>query len=119
MQKKAKDFAKNAEILYSTLIEGLKINSDEIKINTKFFKNSMLFDIKEFENPFELFSTRILFKEDDNNDYQQIQNLLTKNWNEKCFVYDDYDLHDVNYELKAVGIPSNTFYSSASFAFLS
>ena len=117
VQKKAKDFAKNAEILYSTLIEGLKINSDEIKINTKFFKNSMLFDIKEFENPFELFSTRILFKEDDNNDYQQIQNLLTKNWNEKCFVYDDYDLHDVNYELKAVGIPSNTFYSSASFAF--
>jgi gas vesicle protein len=117
MQKKAKDFANNAELLYSTIIEGLKINSDEIKINTKFFKNSMLFDIKEFENPFELFSTKILFKEDDNNDYQQIQNLLRKNWNEKCFVYDDYDLHDVSYELKAVGIPSNTFYSSASFAF--
>ena len=117
VQKKAKDFAKNAEFLYSNLIEGLKINSDEIKINTKFFKNSMLFDIKEFENPFELFSTKILFKEDENNDYQQIQNLLRKNWNEKCYVYDDYDLHDVNYELKAVGIPANTFYSSASFAF--
>ena len=117
MQKNAKDYSKNAEILYSTLLEGLKINSDEAKINTKFFKNSMLFDIKEFENPFELFSTKILFREDDNNDNQQIQNLLRKNWNEKCFVYDDYDLHDVNYELKAVGIPSNTFYSSASFAF--
>jgi len=117
VQKKAKDYAKNAEILYSTIIEGLKINSDEAKINTKFFKNSMLFDIKEFENPFELFSTRILFKEDENNDCQQIENLLRKNWNEKCFVYDDYDLHEVSYELKAVGIPSNTYYSSASFAF--
>ena len=95
----------------------MKINSDEVKINTKFFKNSMLLDIKDFENPIDFFSTKILFKEDDNNDYQQIENLLRKNWNEKCSVYDDYDLHDVSYELKAVGLPSNVFFSSSSFAF--
>ena len=78
----------------------------------------MLFDIKEFGNPKEYFSTQILFKEDDNNEnekYQYQQALLRKYYNEKCYIYEDYDIHDINYEIKAVGLPKNLYYTSASF----
>ena len=77
----------------------------------------MLIDIKEFENPFDIFTTKILFKNDDDYENQLQQKLLRKNWNEKCYVYDEYDLHDVNYELKAVGLPQDIYYSNCSFAF--
>ena len=31
---------------------------------------------------------------------------------------EDYDIHDVNYELKAVGLPENSFFSSCSIGFI-
>ena len=117
IQSIVKKFAKNSEIIYDTVIESLKLNSDEIKISTRFLKNSMLLDLKEYLNSDNIFESTNLFKEDDNNENQEYQNLLTKNWDEKCYIYDDYDLHDINFELKAVGLPPNIYYSSSSFPF--
>jgi len=116
IQTIVKKFAKNSEFIYSSLLESLKLNSDEIKISTKFLKNSMLLDLKEYLNS-DIFKSTKLFNEDDNNENQENQNLLEKNWNEKCYIYDEYDLYDVNYELKAVGLPPNVYFSSSSFPF--
>jgi len=114
IKKSFQNFVKHSE---SIVIESFKLNSDEIKISTRFLKNSMLLDLKESQNLDNIFKCTNLFKEDDNNENQECQNLLKKNWDEKCYIYDDYDLHDINYELKAVCLPPNVYYSSASFPF--
>ena len=117
IQTIVKKFAKNSEYIYDSVIESLKLNLDEIKISTKFLKNSMLLDLKEYLNSDNIFKSTNLFKEDINNENQECQNLLEKNWDEKCYIYDDYDIYDVIYELKAVGLPPNVYYSSSSFPF--
>ena len=117
IQTIVKKFVKNSETIFDIAKESLKLNSDEIKISTRFLKNSMLLDIKEYQNSDKIFKSSNLFKEDDNNENQECQNLLKKNWDEKCYIYDEYDLHDINYELKAVGLPPNVYYSSSSFSF--
>jgi len=117
IQTKVKKFVKNSKIIYDSVKESLKLNSEEINISTRFLKNSMLLDSKEYLNSDNIFKSTSLFKEDDNNENQECQNLLTKNWDEKCYIYEEYDLHDINYELKAVGLPPNVYYSSSSFSF--
>ena len=117
VQNKIKDYTKTIDIFHKSILNSLRDSGFDENINTKFFKNSMLIDIKEFENPFDIFTTKILFKNDDDYENQLQQKLLRKNWNEKCYVYDEYDLHDVNYELKAVGLPQDIYYSNCSFAF--
>ena len=36
--------------------------------------------------------------------------LLRKNWHEVCYIYDDYDIHDIHFELKAVGLGAFSFF---------
>ena len=43
--------------------------------------------------------------------------LLKQNWNENCDVYDDYDIHDIHYVLKAVDLPPNMQFDNASIEF--
>ena len=62
IQAKVKMFAKNSEIIYSSAIESLKPNSDEIKISTRFLKNSMLLDLKEYLYSDNIFKSTNLFK---------------------------------------------------------
>jgi len=42
------------------------------------------------------------------------KDLLRRNWKETCYVYQDYDLYDITFELKAVGLKSNCYYNQAS-----
>ena len=35
---------------------------------------------------------------------------MSKNWNEVCYIYDDYDIHDINYEIKAVGLQPYSYF---------
>ena len=78
----------------------------------------MLLGIQDFRNLKDIFSSKLLFNEENiNYENYQKQDLLRKNWNEICYVYDDYDIHDINYELKAVGLPENVYYSKASNGF--
>ena len=81
-----------------------------------FLKGSMLLGIEDFSNVQDIFKSIYLFQEKDEQNYDK-QELLKKNWNEICNVYDDYDIHDVNYELKAVGLPENVCFTCASFGF--
>ena len=81
-----------------------------------FLKGSMLLGIEDFSNTQDIFNSFYLFQEKDEQNYDK-QDLLKKNWNEICYVYDDYDIHDVNYELKAVGLPENVCFTCASFGF--
>ena len=52
-----------------------------------------------------------LFNQDDTKDasYKEPY-LLKKNWIEVCYIKNSHDIYDINYELKAVGLPSNMNY---------
>ena len=58
-------------------------------------------------------------KENENKDNEyEVPLLLMKNWHEICYINNDYDIHDVTYDLKAVGLPPFMNFE-ASFFFLS
>ena len=86
-------------------------------IDSIFLRGSMLIGINDFGKENDIFSSTNIFKEEDYENCRQ-QDLLRKNWNEICYVYEQYDIHDIHYELKAVGLPPNTFFSSCSIGFV-
>ena len=61
----------------------------------------------------DLYKTTILFnKKQEENEYK-FQKLIEKNWHEICYIYDDYDIYDVYYTLKAVGLKKNASFEKA------
>ena len=80
---------------------------------------STLIGIKDFGKNMDLFKSTILF--DNKNDAEENTSLkakiLKKNFNEVCYVYDDYDIHDINYEIKAVGLGGYSFFNNCSHGF--
>ena len=72
-----------------------------------------LIKVKDFGKQINLFKTTLLFKNQNEAKENKSKNpkILSKNWNEVCYIYDDYDIHDINYEIKAVGLqPYSYFY---------
>ena len=122
LKKEITDYVEKIKKVQSIMIKKsiniLGINSEEnvLKLSALFLKGSMLLDIKDFGKK-DIFSSINVFTEEDFVK-KGAQDLLRKNWNEVCYVYDDYDIHDVNYELKAVGLPNNSFFSSCSLGFV-
>ena len=122
LKKEITDYVEKIKKVQSIMIKKsiniLGINSEEnvSKLSALFLKGSMLLDIKDFGKK-DIFSSINVFTEEDFVK-KGAQDLLRKNWNEVCYVYDDYDIHDVNYELKAVGLPNNSFFSSCSLGFV-
>jgi len=41
--------------------------------------------------------------------------IIRKNWHEICYIYDDYYLHDIYYDIEAVGLDKNHFKCMLSF----
>ena len=115
LQKKGKELTEEVEKIKQSFKEKERIKKNYPKIDKLFLKNSMLLGINEFHNPNEIFSSRMLFN--DKNINSENAGLLERNWKEICYVYDDYDLHEVNYELKAVGLEKNEYFSKSSIGF--
>jgi len=91
-----------------------EIEEDIKSIQKKTKKNVTEFELKRKETLKDL----NLDKNNQMNDpFYTKQDLLRKNWKEICYIYDEYDIHDVNYELKAVGLSENSFFSSCSMGF--
>ena len=76
------------------LINSLK---EEPIIEDKFTNNSMLLSISKIENN----ENNQINKEPPKNGKPQV---LINNWNENCYIYDEYDLYDINYELIIIGL---------------
>ena len=97
-------------------------NSNSRQINEMndepiFTKGSMLLGIKDFGKAKDIFKSVYLFQHEEEENYDK-QELMKKNWSEVCYIFDNYDIHDVNYELKAFGLPENTFFTTSSFGFV-
>ena len=94
-----------------------KYNNNYEQMNDSLFlKGSMLFGIKDFGKADNIFKSMYIFKQDETEDYDT-QNLLKKNYHVTCYLNDEYDIYDINYELKAVGLPDDMMFNSSSFGF--
>ena len=82
-------------------------------------KGTTLVEINEFYKNEELFKSIVLFQKKNERKEERIREakILTKNWNEICFIYDDFDIHDINFEIKAVGLSPFDFFDSYSYDF--
>ena len=82
-------------------------------------RGSTLIGINDFGKNIELFKSKILFQDKNINEENKIKvaKILRKNWHEICYIYDDYDMHDVHFEIKAVGLGPFSFFNSCSTGF--
>ena len=80
---------------------------------------STLIRINDFGKNIDLFKSSIIFADNNENEEKQLDKarLFKKNWNEVCYIYDDYDIHDVNYVLKAVGLGLYSYFNTCSNVF--
>ena len=78
-----------------------------------------LIKVKDFGKQINLFKTTLLFKNQNEAKENKSKNpkILSKNWNEVCYIYDDYDIHDINYEIKAVGLQPYSYFDYYSKCF--
>ena len=61
--------------------------SKETRLDDKFINNSMLLYYQQTEN-------------NEDNLEQEPEGLYTNGWDEKCYIYNEYDLHEINFEFK-------------------
>ena len=48
----------------------------------------------------------------ENKENREEKGLFRKNWNESVYIFNDYDLHDISFELTAINIPPKKYYDS-------
>ena len=66
------------------------------------------------------FNSILLFEnreEDAIENYIDEPKLIRKKWHEICYVYDDYDIYDIYYDVKAVGLSGNRYFPTCSHGF--
>ena len=93
----------------------LNINNERRK---KLIEQSFLYNVKNASQKLDLYKTINLFQNNDEDD-KNIENseLLRKNYHEICYIYDDFEIYDIYYTLKAVGLPRNSSFSQTGFSF--
>ena len=90
-------------------------NGDGLNLDNLPITQSIL--IKPKGSKEDLYKTTYLFSKEEEVDSADYAKLIEKNWHEICYVYDDYDIYDVYYTLKAVGLKNNATFQKASFYF--
>mgnify|MGYP002624431167 CR=1 FL=1 len=112
-KEKVDEDDKMNEEIYDDIVE--KENDDDDDYNLQM--GTTLIKIKDFGKKMDLYKSTALFynKNEANENSSKQPQLLNKNWNEIVYIYDDYDIHDINFEIKAVGLsPLSSFTSSSN-----
>ena len=104
---------------YNKMCEDLLEEENKDDENDDLIKGSTLVGINDFYKDEELFKTTVLFKNNKEREENKIKQpkIIRKNWNEVCYIYDDFDVHDINLEIKAVGLGPFSFFNSCSMGF--
>ena len=84
-------------------------NNNNANKRKKIIEQSFLYNVKNANKKLDLYKTVNLFKNDENvlDNNIEFSELIKKNYHEICYIYDEYDIHDIYYTLKAVGLPDN------------
>ena len=102
------------------IYENIENKKEDIDLDIS--QASTLISINDFGKNINLFKSEILFENNINEIENEVKKLnkarlFQKNWNEICYVYDDYDIHDINYVLKAVGLGLYNYFNTSSVVF--
>ena len=137
LQKKCNLFEKNKDLFYK---ENKKIYKEVNKLQRKIFKENIANNENELYNELlnsdinnesrlaQSFLIRYKSKIVNKNNYENLNGdlmenyidepkLIRKNWVEKCYIYDDRDLHDVFYDIKAISNDNKLIFNSCSYGF--
>ena len=135
-------YAENKKILKEITILQNKIKQEKIiknKIDKKKLFNSTDFKSNNINEDNKLAQSFLIEYKNQNENQNQNQNkidennfddieeflenyineprLVRKNWIEKCYIYDDFDVHDIVYDIKAVTNDDKLIFKSCSFSF--
>ena len=84
----------------------------------RLIEQSFLYNVKNNSKKLDLYQTINLFKNEDNAESGKNKSeLLKKNYHEICFLYDDFEIHDIYYTLKAIGLSNNMSFTTANYSF--
>ena len=75
----------------------------------------LLLKVKDPINRLNSFKDENLFNNEEENKYENYKGksfILHKNWNEICYVYDNYNIYEVNYDIQAIGLKKGSFFPS-------
>ena len=115
------------------LEESNRMNVDELMINLNpninnyidnnleniSLKDSFLIKVENIKDKLDIYKSKTLFMDkEDKDSFIHEKQILRKNWNETCYVYDDYDEYDIYYDIKAVGLDKNQFFTTCMHSFL-
>ena len=64
-------------------------------------KQSFFLEPKNIKNKLELFKSINLFGNEEIENFNDKDIIIRKNWHEICYVYDNYDFYDLNYDIQA------------------
>ena len=84
------------------------INNNNIKTNNINIPNNTSF-LLITKNISGKYDSKNIFKEEEDliENNSETFKLLPTNWNEKCYIYDDYEIHDINCDIKVFGLHQN------------
>ena len=117
MEEKLTQIKKRRTKVYENAIMKKYIQSSN---NSLFLKGSMLLGIKNSDEVDKFLKTKFIFKGNEKDiDLDGQAKLVMKNWYEICHIYDDYDIYDITYEIKAVGLPNNMAFNTYTHNFIS
>ena len=93
-------------------------SDEDNKKKNKLLGHSLLYKPKNQTKKLDIYQTINLFKnKDELSENPEESKLLKKNYHEICYIYDDYDIHDIYYTLKAIVLTKYGNFSYASFYF--
>ena len=95
------------------------VEDENEDIDDELIRGSTLIKINDFGKNIDLFKSIVLFSDKNEKEENRTRSakILRKNWHEVCYIYDDYDIHDINFEIKAVGLGPFSFFNSCSNGF--
>ena len=77
-------------------------------------KDSFLFDVENKENKIDLYKTKVLFENKEKGEIEPFfdeAKIIRKNWHEICYIYDEYDLHNIYYEIEVAGLNEKQYFN--------
>ena len=91
------------------------INNEKKK---RFIEQSFLYNVRNASEKLDLYKTINLFKNEDAVESSKDKSeLIKKNYHEICYLYDDFEIHDIYFTLKAIGLSNNMRFTVANYSF--
>ena len=116
-EKEFNQYKEKEKIRQAELKEKEK-NDKEKKEKKGTLGSSLVYRAKNTSEKLNIYTTVNIFKnKDELSEELDKSKLLRKNYHEICYIYDEYDMHDIYYTLKAIVLPNQGSFSLASFYF--